>query len=174
MGHFSQEIRINAPKEKVWAVLADLGNIYRWNPGVSHSYTTSESSQGEGATRHCDIERPLKGYLEERAFDWREGEGYKIAIYDTNFPNKDTVIDFSVRTEEDGTKVEVSPEYKLKFGLLGKLIDRLFFERQFRKGMTGLLSGLKYHVETGEEVIDHVPTEEQASHQQQSGSNRSV
>ena len=75
MGRFSKEITINAPQEKVWAVLADLGNIYRWNPGVSHSYTTSENSKGEDATRHCDIERPLKGYLEERAFDWREGEG---------------------------------------------------------------------------------------------------
>ena len=31
MGRFSEEIRINAPKEKVWEVLADLGNIYQWN-----------------------------------------------------------------------------------------------------------------------------------------------
>ena len=50
-------------------------------------------------------------------------------------------------------------------------MDRLAFNRQFRKGMTGLLTGLKYYVETGEEVIDRVPTKEGASRQQRSGSN---
>lgn len=74
MSNFSAHIKINAPKEQVWAVLSDLGSIYKWNPGVAHSYSTSESNGCEGATRHCDIKTPLKGYLEERAFDWREGE----------------------------------------------------------------------------------------------------
>ncbi len=40
MGAFRTEIRIDAPKEKVWEVLADLGGIYKWNPGVSHSRST--------------------------------------------------------------------------------------------------------------------------------------
>ena len=60
MSNFSAHIKINAPKEQVWAVLSDLGSIYKWNPGVAHSYSTSESSGGEGATRHCDIQTPLK------------------------------------------------------------------------------------------------------------------
>ncbi len=37
-------------------------------------------------------------------------------------------------------------------------MDRLAFNRQFRKGMKGLLEGLRYYVETGEEVGDRVPT----------------
>ena len=48
MSNFSAHIKINAPKELVWAVLSDLGSIYKWNPGVSHSYCTSDSSGGEG------------------------------------------------------------------------------------------------------------------------------
>ena len=156
MGRFSAQIRIDAPKEKVWAVLADLGSIHKWNPGVSHSYSTSEHQQGEGATRHCDIQNP-KGYLEERALDWREGEGFKIDIYDSNFPIKRNLIQFSVRADGDGTIVEVSPDYKFKFGLLGSVLDRLILGRQLRKGMAGLLAGLKYHVETGELVADKVP-----------------
>ena len=158
MSNFSAQIKINAPKEQVWAVLSDLGSIYKWNPGVSHSYCTSDSSGGEGATRHCDIQTPLKGYLEERAFDWREGESFKIEIYDTNFPLKRNIIQFSLRADGSYTIVEVSPEYQLKFGALGAVMDRLAFNRQFRKGMKGLLEGLKYHVETGEEVGDRVPT----------------
>ena len=52
MAHFSTQIRINATKEKVWEVLADFGGIYRWNPGVRHSYATSEAGHGLLATRH--------------------------------------------------------------------------------------------------------------------------
>ena len=158
MSNFSAHIKIYAPKEQVWAVLSDLGSIYKWNPGVAYSYSTSDSSGGEGATRHCDIQGPLKGYLEERAFDWREGESFKIEIYDTNFPLKRNIVQFSLRADGSDTIVEVSPEYQLKFGALGAVMDRLAFNRQFRKGMTGLLTGLKYYVETGEEVANKVPS----------------
>ena len=139
-------------------VLSDLGNIYKWNPGVSYSYATSESNGGAGATRHCDVQGPIKGYLEERAFDWREGEGFKIEVYASNFPVKRIVAHFNLRDDHGDTVVEVSPEYQLKFGVLGVVMERLMFAPQFRKGMKGLLAGLKYHVETGNEVTDHVPS----------------
>ena len=70
MAHFSTEVHIAAPKKKVWDVLADFGGIYKWNPGVSHSYSTSDNSHGEGATRHCDLSQGR--YLKERTVDWRE------------------------------------------------------------------------------------------------------
>ncbi len=161
MGSFSTEIRIDAPREKVWEVLSDLGGIYKWNPGVSHSRSTSESSGGEGATRHCDLASP-KGYLEERAFDWREGEGFKIDVYESNLPIKRNVVEFTVRSVEDGTIVSVAPDYELKFGPIGALLDRLVAGRQLRKGMDNLLAGLKYHVETGELVGDTGSTSESA------------
>ena len=156
MPQFTSQIRIDAPKEKVWEVLADLGGIYKWNPGVSHSYSTSESNSGEGATRHCDLQS-RNDYLKERAVDWKEGEGFKIDIYETNLPLKRNVIQFSIEAERDGTLVKVSPDYAIKFGWLGSLMDILMVRRQFRKGMNDLLAGLKYHVETGELVADRVP-----------------
>ena len=156
MAQFKVQIRINAPKEKVWAVLADIGGIYRWNPGVTHSYSTSETNDGEGATRHCDLYNP-KGYLKERVLDWREGEGFKIDIYETNLPIERNVVDFSVETDGDGTIVKVSPDYAIKYGLLGALVDWLFIQRKLKQGMDGLLAGLKYHVETGELVGTEVP-----------------
>ena len=41
---------INAPQDKVWSTLADLGSIYKWNPGVEKSHSTSDVANGEGAT----------------------------------------------------------------------------------------------------------------------------
>lgn len=158
MGQFSVQTRVNAPKDRVWAVLADLGGIYRWNPGVKHSRSTSEAPGGEGATRHCDLASPGGAYLEERAFDWREGEAFKIDVYESNLPLKRNVVAFSLQADGDGaTIVSVSPEYELKFGPIGLLLDRLFGERQLRKGMAALLAGLKHYLETGEEVGDALP-----------------
>ena len=85
MAKFSTAISINAPKQKVWEVLADLGSIYKWNPGVSQSYSTSPETVGEGAMRHCDLQNAKGssiGYLEERAFDWRDGDGFTIDVYE--------------------------------------------------------------------------------------------
>ncbi|MCH8009620.1 MAG: SRPBCC family protein, partial [Chloroflexi bacterium] len=80
----TSSVNIDAPPDKVWSVLADLGSIYKWNPGVAKSHTTSELTQGEGATRHCDLDD--KNYLEERAFDWREGESFKIDVFESTLP----------------------------------------------------------------------------------------
>ena len=160
MSKFTTQVKINAPKHKVWEVLADIGGIYKWNPGVAHSYSTSEENRGEGATRHCDLQTAggkRFGYLEERTVDWREGEGYKIDIYGSNLPIKSNVVEFALEADEDGTIVSVSPEYAIKYGLLGSLLNRLFLQRKLKQAMEGLLSGLKYHVETGEAVGNRLP-----------------
>ena len=163
MATFSTSAWIDASKDKVWDTLADLGGIYKWNPGVSSSHSTSESSSGEGATRHCDLQTPggkNMGYLEEKAFDWREGEGFKIDVYETNMPLKNNVVSFTVKADGEGTRVAVSPDYAIKYGPLGAIADLLFVRRQMKKGMDGLLAGLKYYVETGNEVGVSVPDTE--------------
>ncbi len=150
MGTFTRKTHIDAPKAQVWEVLADLGSIAKWSPGVTASHCTSEAQRGEGATRHCDIEgmggKPA--YLEERAFDWREGEGFKIDVYETNLPIKRNVVTFSLSESDDGTIVEASPDYELKFGPIGSLMDKLMVRRRFEAGMEGLLAGLKNDVES--------------------------
>ena len=156
MPRITATAKINASKEQVWEVLADLGAIYKWNPGVSKSYLTSGLAQGDGAERHCDL--GTKGdFLKERALDWREGEGFKIEVYDTNLPLKRNVVTFSLQSDGEGTVVSVSPDYELKFGPIGVVMDLLFARRQLRRGMEDLVAGLKYHVETGELVGDSLP-----------------
>ena len=45
--------------------------------------------------------------------------------------------------DDDG----VSPEYELKFGFLGSVLDSLFVRKTYAKGMRALLAGLKRQVE---------------------------
>ena len=56
-------------------------------------------------------------------------------------------IGFTLMEESDETLVTVSPTYELKFGILGRELNRRFVRNQYRKGMADLLAGLKRHVE---------------------------
>lgn len=47
-------------------------------------------------------------------------------------------------------------DYQLKYGPIGKLMDKLMFGPQLSKGLPRILTGLKHFVETGEEVDQEV------------------
>ena len=55
MSKVTRQIRINAPEEKVWEVLADFGGVYRWAPAILSSYATTQASGGVGEGRHCEV-----------------------------------------------------------------------------------------------------------------------
>jgi hypothetical protein len=59
VGTFTRSIRIGRPIDEVWSVLADIGSITDWNPGVVASRTTTGQFQGEGAGRFCDLGRRM-------------------------------------------------------------------------------------------------------------------
>ena len=150
MGSFTTSVRIDASKDRVWEVLSDLGAIYKWNPGIAHSFTTSDAARGDNAMRQCDL--PDGGFLRERAFNWSEGEGFTIEIYDTSLPLKESFVDFRATPEGEATVVNLKMDYKLKFGPIGVLMDAVFASRQARNGMADLLAGLKDYVETGKQA----------------------
>ena len=53
MGVFTEHITISASKEAVWKMLADIGAIHEWNPGVTDSRTTTSGEIGLGSGRRC-------------------------------------------------------------------------------------------------------------------------
>ncbi len=62
-----EQIRVEAPSERVWAVLADLGGVAEWNPTVDHAVATSEASGGLGAARSA----PSEAWAPSRRRWWR-------------------------------------------------------------------------------------------------------
>ncbi len=145
MASFITSTVIEAPHDQVWAALADIGSIHVWNPGVQASHTTSEAESGLGATRHCDLGG--RNYLNEEVVEFDEGQRITMRIVDSNMPFERADIRFRLRNDGESTYVSVEPEYQLKFGPIGALMDRLFVRRTYEKGMRALLRGLKRHVE---------------------------
>ncbi|MEM8858393.1 MAG: SRPBCC family protein [Chloroflexota bacterium] len=146
MNRFATDIIIHAPIEKVWEALADIGTISEWNPGVVDSHITSQGKIGLGSTRYCDLGG--KNFLDEEVVTWKPNEQLTMRITDTNMPFKHADIRFFLKKAGAQTHVTVSPEYQLKYGVIGNLLDKVFVARTYEKGMGDLLAGLKAHIES--------------------------
>ncbi len=146
MTRVTSEIRIDAPREKVWDVIADLGSVSVWNPFLSNSYYTSEAKEGLEAARHCDF--PDGGYVKERTLEWKPGEAFTLDIYEGTVPFASATGSVSLADDGDGTIVTYAIEYELKSDVPA---DPQEVERQNREELLPLILGsLKHYVETGE------------------------
>jgi uncharacterized protein YndB with AHSA1/START domain len=138
-------MRISSSPEKVWNALADIGKIYKWNPGVVHSEQTTPGDVGVGARRYCNLGGG--NYLDEEVVEFDKPHKLTIQIIDTNLPFRMAYVRFRIETSGNQTTVVVSPKYQLKFGLLGLLLDTVIVKSRYRKGMRDLLHGFKKYVE---------------------------
>lgn len=146
MGTFSESIAIKAATADVWAALADIGSIHRWNPGVVDSWLTTSGDVKLGSGRRCELGG--KNYLDEEVVRWTPMQALTMRIVGTNLPFRSADIRFTLEDHGGETQVTVSPVYALKFGILGRVLDSLFVRRQYRRGMVNLLQGLKQNVES--------------------------
>ena len=153
MSKLTTQVKINAPMDKVWEVLADFGATDKWSPVISKSYSTTEANGGVGAGRHCQTSF---GALKEQIVEWEEGRSFTIDGK-TVLPMKYVRHRFSVSPAGDGTVVTGLLDFQMKFATVGALLDKLVLRREFRKALTQGLAGLKYHVETGEVVGTKLP-----------------
>lgn len=145
MTTFAESVTIDVPVAQVWAVLADVGSIADWNPGVKESRSISDSSTGLGAERYCGLGG--KTYLKESVVAFEDCQALTMRIDETNLPFKSADVRFTLVPEGSGTRVTVSPIYELKYGPLGQAMDKLMVAKKYRAGMVGLLDGLKRHIE---------------------------
>lgn len=146
MHNFKTHTTINAPVDIVWQTLADIGAIEKWNPGVRASHLTSQQDIGVGAARFCDLGG--KNYLNETVVVWQPEAQLTMRITATNMPFASADIQFFLHADQEGnTAVTVSPRYQLKWGLFGRLLNRLYVGAAYKKGMEALLAGLKAYVE---------------------------
>ena len=145
MSEFIEETRINAPVARVWSILADVGAIADWNPGLRGSRATN-TRKGLGATRFCDIDG--RQNLDEEVVQFEPMNAITFRITRSTLPFESADIRFTLTEERGQTGVAVAPKYTLKYGPVGQLIDSLYVSRVYRRGMQGLLQGLKEAAES--------------------------
>lgn len=155
MTRFAFETVIDAPPHRVWEILADFGGVYRYNPSVSRSYLTAGPAGGPGSERHCDLTF-AGASVDERIVEWRDGDGYALEIVDgANMPpfRGAPRAELAIRPDGEGrTHVRGTLTYRLRFGPMGALMDRLMVRRRLGPAFGGAVAGLRHHAETGEPV----------------------
>lgn len=149
MNKAESHIVIDAPVEKVWEVLADFGNVYRWAPTVTKSYSTSENNSGQDASRHCDVAG--FGSIEETVTEWNDGQKFEYSFTGAG-PISGGYSSWSVKAQGDKTVVYTTLRYGVRFGPIGSLMNALIIRRKLRQSLATTLEGLKQHVKTGEQI----------------------
>ena len=66
MAVLQHRVRIEAPVEVIWATIADLVAVQRYNPMVATAAYLSVQHRGIGAVRRCEL--TPKGWVEERVW----------------------------------------------------------------------------------------------------------
>ena len=145
MTTFTETIQIHVGAERVWDTLADIGTIADWNPGLIGSHATNTVT-GLGATRYCDIDG--KQNLDEEIVHFEPNRAITFRITRTTLPFRFADIRFTLAEDAGKTLVSVSPDYELKYGIVGRVLDRAVVSAAYKRGMRGLLSGLKIRAES--------------------------
>jgi len=136
---------IEAPSSAVWAVLAELDALARYDPAIALSEVESSEASGIGASRRCTLK--AGGWFLERVTKWEAQRELAFELYACTLPVRRLRHHYTLTTEANGTRVQQRMDYELKFGLVGALLDIVAVRRKWDLGIKVFLDGLKKEVE---------------------------
>jgi len=147
---------INASIAPTWAAVSRMGAVQDWHPNVSRSLVLTDHDGGVGASRRVEFHGG--GSVVETVIE--ESEQQFTAMQLTESPPLATAV-VTIRTKQrsaQSTEVTFSIDYGLKYGPIGWLLDTFMMKRIFGKAFGMALEGLSYHLETGAQVTDSIPS----------------
>ena len=147
MATIHNEITINASIDKIWAMLTDVELLDQYDPTVKKSTLVSSEETGIGAKRKV-LMLDGKNWFDEKVTVFKPNEALTYQLTDCSFPIKGLKHSYSFEKVGNQTKVKQVMEYTVKFGLLGKLLDRLMIRKQSDTGIKKFFAGLKSYAET--------------------------
>lgn len=141
------EIRIKASRQKVWEILSDIEALDLYDPIVKKSKALTTQKLGLGAERYCDTSNG--GWFKEKISVWNPYSDLEFSLYACNQPMKWLTHTYHLEEEGDITYVTQVMKYKMKFGIIGVVMDLLAGRRMADKGIKLFFNGLKEYAETG-------------------------
>lgn len=134
------EIEAACLPEHVWALLADLEAVKHYNPTVRAASVRGARRSGVGAERVCDL--LPKGRVVERVTRWEDGREVGLEVAESDWPIHFMRWITSVEPSDNGSRITQELEYRVKFGPIGWLLDRLAMERKLRTSLDGIFASL--------------------------------
>jgi ribosome-associated toxin RatA of RatAB toxin-antitoxin module len=146
MATIHNEILINAPIEKIWDALTNLELLEKYDPTVKRSRLISSQKTNVGAVRRVDMQDG-KNWFEEKLTVFKPNESLTFELTACSFPVHQLKHSYSFEKVDGKVKVQQVMDYKVKFGLLGKVMDALVVKKQSDAGVKKFFAGLKAYTE---------------------------
>ena len=146
MATIHNEIIIEGPIDKIWSVLATPDLLERYDPTVRKSSLISDVKTDRGAKRKVEMQDG-KNWFEEVITECNAGESLTYELTACSFPIHNLKHSYSFQKLDGQTKVSQTMEYTVKFGILGKILDRLVIRKQSDTGIKRFFDGLKSYIE---------------------------
>jgi hypothetical protein len=134
------DLKARCAPERVWALLADLTAVERYNPGVASAAIRGAQRSGVGAVRTCEL-KP-KGRVAERVTVWDDGAALGLEVAESDWPIHFMRWVTRLEAADGGCRITQELEYQVKFGPLGWLLDRIVMERKLRTTLDEVLASL--------------------------------
>lgn len=139
------EVLAQCPPDRVWALLADLEAVQRYNPGVRSAKIEGTQRAGVGASRSCEL-RP-SGHVVERVTHWEDGRMVGLEVAKSDWPIHFMRWVTKLESHSKGTRITQELEYRVKFGPLGWLLDNLVMKRKLTATLDEVFDSLARHAE---------------------------
>jgi hypothetical protein len=136
-------VQARCTPDRIWSVLADLEAVERYNPGVRAAKIQGDKRTGIGAVRVCEL--LPKGRVVERVTHWEDGRALGLEVAASDWPIHFMRWITRVEPNEDGSCITQELEYRVKFGPVGWLLDRLAMERKLRTSLDRIFASLVKH-----------------------------
>ncbi|MEM9897551.1 MAG: SRPBCC family protein [Bacteroidota bacterium] len=145
----SARASISASREMVWNVLKSPGDIERFHPLIKKSYMIDNQLAGTGSKRYCEL-RPI-GVMMEKITEWKEGFSFTTEVFDGKMLPPFKFVRGTISPQNgslEPTTVVFTFSYQLKFGWVGRLMNKLLILPQFKGAPPKYVEGLKRYVES--------------------------
>lgn len=143
----SHKIQVDSIPANVWDVLADLEAVQHYNPKVKSAKYISDDRIGVGAARECDLGKD--GIIKERIIGWNQNQYIAMELYESSWPLEFMRWKTNITPTAKGTTITQKLEYKMKFGMLGSIMDNLMMKSMMDKTISDVFVSLKDFVESG-------------------------
>jgi len=158
--HIEQTIKVNIPAAKIWQVMGDFSSVEKFATTIKTSPIVNDISAGLGAKRLCTFNDGSS--LVEEIIDFQEGQGFRMALSEYSLPLKSMYAEMRVKEiDANSSELYMSSDFVVKAGPLGWLLGFLVMRPMMKGVFKKLMSGLAYHVVTGERVGEKLPSNEE-------------
>jgi ribosome-associated toxin RatA of RatAB toxin-antitoxin module len=156
MGYIAtSNVMCHISAEQAWQKMRDISKAHEYVPGLRKTTITSSNKEGVGASRRVVGKH---GALDETVTEWKEGKGFTIRLHKGDKgPSPFASAQFTYRIDpisDRQCKLTTSMVYELPWGVFGKLLNSLLFDRVVRGNIRDVVLCLKHYYESGKAVTD--------------------